>query len=150
MSSGAPSPSFDWSRLSFGTRVAGMGALVLLVSVFLSWVKVSVGPASSGASGWSSFSLAKLAFLAALIALVVIVLENVRPDIALPVAPSLILVACGGVGLFCSVWHILFVPSAGTFAEAVGVTVGRAFGVFVAALAAGALTYGGWRRMHES
>ena len=111
---------------------------------------MSVGPSSTGASGWDAFSLAKLAFLAALIALVVIVLENVRPDIVLPVAPSLILVACGGVGLFCSVWHILFVPSAGAVAEAAGVSVGRAFGVFVAALAAGALTYGGWRRMHES
>lgn len=150
MSSDAASPSFDWSRLSFGTRVAGIGAVVLLISVFLSWVKVSVGPASSGVSGWSAFSLAKLAFVAAVIALVVIVLENVRPDIVLPVAPPLILVACGAVGLFCSVWHVLFVPSAGAFAEAVGVSVGRSFGVFIAALAAGALTYGGWRRMQES
>ena len=112
-------------------------------------MKVSVGPASSGVSGWSAFSLAKLAFLAAVIALVVIVLENVRPDIVLPVAPPLILVACGAVGLFCSVGHVLFVPSAGAFAEAVGVSVGRSFGVFIAALAAGALTYGGWRRMQE-
>lgn len=149
MGSGAASPSFDWSRLSLATRIAGLGAVVLLVSVFLSWVKVSVGPVSHGARGWDAFSLAKLAFVAAVVALAVIVLENVRPDIVLPVAPSLILVACGAVGLVCAVWHILFVPSAGAFAEAVGVTVGRAFGVFVAAFGAAALTYGGWRRMQE-
>jgi hypothetical protein len=150
MSSDAASPSFDWSRISVGTRIAGIGALVLLLAVFMSWVHVSVGPASSGVSGWSAFSLGKLAFLAAAVALAVLVLEQVRPDVALPVAPSLILTVCGGVGLFCAVWHILFVPDAGAFAEAVGVSVGRSLGVFVAALAAGALTYGGWRRMHEA
>ena len=131
------------------TRIAATGASVLLLAVFLSWVTVHVAETSRGVRGWDAFSLAKIAFLAALVALVVLVLENRRPDVALPVPPAQILVACGAVGLFCTGWHIPFVPSAGEFAAAVGVSVGRAFGVFVAAAGAGALTYGGWRRMQE-
>jgi|1186.fasta_scaffold1252279_2 hypothetical protein len=150
MSSGAASPSFDWSRISLGTRIAGLGALVLVLAVFMSWVHVTVGDRSSGVSGWSAFALAKLAFLAAAVAIAVLVLEQVRPDVTLPLAPSLILAACGAVALLSTLYHLLFVPSAGAFAEAVGVSVGRSPGVVVATLAAGALAYGGWRRMQEA
>lgn len=148
MSSDAATPSFDWSRMSFATRVASVGAVVLLVSVFLEWVHVSAGPFSSGASGWSAFSLGKLAALAALVALVALGLEIFRPDVTLPFPTPLILVVCGAVGLFCSIYHVLFLPG-GDVPDGIGVDVGRSFGVFLAVIAAAALTYGGWRRMQE-
>ena len=147
MGSGAVS-SFDWSRISLGTRIAGTGAIVLLLAVFTPWV--SVGPEANAVTGWSAFWLAKLAFLAAAVAIAVLVLEQVAPQVELPLDATRILLVCGGVGLFCTLWHLVFVPSAGTFAETVGVHVGRAFGVFLAAAAAGALTYGAWRRERES
>ncbi len=146
MSSNAATPSFDWSKISTSTRIAGGGAIVLLISVFLSWIHASAGPITVSQSGWGAFNLGKLAALAALIAIVVIVLEQVRPDITLPVPPSLALLGCGAIGLFCALWHILFVPNAGVS----GIDVGRGFGVFLAFIAAGVLTYGGWRRMNEA
>ena len=75
-----------------------------------------------------------------------IVLEQVRPEVTLPVAPALALVICGGIGLFCALWRIIFVPDSGVS----GIDVGPSYGVFVAFIAAGVLTYGGWRRMNEA
>ena len=147
MGSGGVS-SFRWSRISLGTRIAGTGALVLLLAVFTPWV--SVGPEANAVTGWSAFWLAKLAFAAAVVAIVVLVLEQVQPQVELPVDATRILLACGAVGLVCTLWHVVFVPSAGVFAETVGVHVGRAFGVVLAAAAAAALTYGAWRRSREA
>jgi hypothetical protein len=146
MSSNAANPSFDWSKVSPATRIAGGGAIVLLISCFLSWRHVSAGPLSASQSGWSAYSFGKLAALAALVAIAVVVIEQVRPDITLPVHPALALVACGGIGVFCALWRILFVGDP----DVSGIDVSPSYGVFVALIAAGVLTYGGWRRMSES
>ena len=107
---------------------------------------MSAGPISASQSGWSAYSLGKLAALAGLVAIAVLVIEHARPDVALPVAPALALVVCGAIGLFCAVWRIIFVPDSGVS----GIDVGPSYGVFVALVAAGVLTYGGWRRMNEA
>jgi len=146
MSSNAATPSFDWSKVSTSTKIAGGGAILLLISAFMSWVHVSAGPISASQSGWSAYSLGKLAALAGLVAIAVLVIEHARPDVALPVAPALALVVCGAIGLFCAVWRIIFVPDSGVS----GIDVGPSYGVFVALVAAGVLTYGGWRRMNEA
>ncbi len=150
MGSNAASSSFDWSRLSHGTRIAAIGALVMVPAVFMPWVHVSVGATSEGARGWDAFRLAQLAFVAAVVALAVLVVEHVRPDVTLPVAPAVALTACGAVALAGAAWHLLFLPGTSAAAQGLPVEVGRSYGVFVATLAAGALTYGGWRRMQEA
>jgi hypothetical protein len=146
MSSDAATPSFDWSKISLATRIAGAGAIVLLIASFMAWVHVSAGPLSASQSGWSAYTLGKLAALAALVAIVVIVLEQVRPDVTLPVHPALALTACGGIGVFCALWRIIFVPNSGVS----GIDIGPSYGVFIALIGAGALAYGGYRRMQES
>ena len=145
MSSNAANPSFDWSKISLSTRIAGGGAIVLLLSTFLAWVHASAGPISVSQSGWSAYTLGKLAALAAIVAIGVIVIENVRPSVTLPVHPALALVGCGAIGIFCALWRIIFVPNSGVS----GIDVGPSYGVFVALIAAAALAYGGWRRMSE-
>lgn len=146
MSSNAATPSFDWSKISLSTRIAGGGAIVLLISAFMSWVHVSAGPISASQSGWSAYTLGKLAALVALLAIAVLVIEQLRPDVTLPVHPALLLVGCGAIGLFCALWRIIFVPDSGVS----GIDVGPSYGVFVAFVAAAALTFGGWRRMNET
>jgi hypothetical protein len=146
MSSNAANPSFDWSKISTSTKIAGGGAIVLLISAFMSWVHVSAGPVSASGSGWSAYSLGKLAALAGLVAIAVLVIEHVRPDITLPVAPALALVICGAVGVVCALFHIIQQPGSGVS----GIDVGPAYGVFVAFIAACVLSYGGWRRMNEA
>jgi len=148
--SNAASSAFDWSRLSPGTRAAGIGALLVVPAVFMPWVHVSIGATSEDARGWDAFRLAQLAFVAALVALTVLVLEQVRPDVTLPVAAPVILTACGAVALAAAGWHLLFLPGTTGAAEGIPLQVGRSYGVFAAAVAAGVLTYGGWRRLHEA
>ena len=109
MSSNAASPSFDWSKISLGTRIAGGGAIVLLIASFMSWRHLSAGPITVSQSGWSAYTFGKLAALVALLAIIVLVLEVLRPDIALPVAPSLALAGLGLIGVLCTVWRIAFV-----------------------------------------
>ena len=113
MSSNAATPSFDWSKVSTSTKIAGGGAILLLISAFMSWVTCPAAPISASQSGWSAYSLGKLAALAGLVAIAVLVIEHARPDVALPVAPALALVVCGAIGLFCAVWRIIFVPDSG-------------------------------------
>jgi hypothetical protein len=145
MSSDAASPSFDWSKISLGTRIAGGGAIVLLIASFMSWRHASLGPIAVSQSGWSAYTFGKLAALVALIAIVVLLLEVLRPDITLPVAPSLALTLCGAIGVFCALWRIAFVGDP----DVSGVDVSPSFGVFLALAGAIALTYGGYRRMQE-
>ena len=145
MSPDAATPSFDWSKISLATRIAGGGAVVLLIASFLSWRHVSAGPLSASQSGWSAYTFGKLAALAALVAIAVLVIEHVRPDMTLPVAPSLVLAAAGGIGVLCAGWRILFVGDP----DVSGVDVSPSFGVFLALAGALALAYGGYRRMQE-
>jgi hypothetical protein len=147
--SNAASSSLDWSRLSPGTRIAAVGALLLVPAVFMPWVQVSIGATSEGVRGWDAFRLAQLAFVAARVALLVLVLEQTRPDVTLPAPASVILTACGAIALAGGAWHLLFLPGTDAAGRGLPVEVGRAYGVFVAAAAAAALTYGGWRRRRE-
>ncbi len=145
MSSNAASPSFDWSKISLGTRIAGGGAIVLLIASFMSWRHLSAGPITVSQSGWSAYTFGKLAALVALLAIIVLVLEILRPDIALPVAPSLALAGLGLIGVLCTVWRIAFVGDP----DVSGIDVSPSFGVFLALAGAIALLYGGYRRMQE-
>jgi hypothetical protein len=145
MSSNAASPSFDWSKFSLGSRIAGGGAIVLLIASFMSWRHISAGPVSASQSGWSAYTLGKLAALVALLAIIVLVLEVMRPDVALPVAPSLALAGLGAIGIFCTLWRIAFVGDP----DLEGIDVSPSFGVFLALAGAIALLYGGYRRMQE-
>ena len=150
MGSNAASSSLDWSRLSPGTRIAAVGALLIVPAVFMPWVEVSIGATSEGARGWDAFRLAQLAFVAALVALVVLVLEQTRPDVTLSVPAPVILTACGAIALAGAIWHLVFLPGTDAAARGLPIEVGRAYGVFVAVAAAAALTYGGWRRLQEA
>jgi hypothetical protein len=149
MSSDAVNPSFSWAGMSTATKISAISSIVLLVSCFLSWAKVSAGPISASISGWSAYSLAKLVALGALVAIVLIVLEQVKPDLALPVPATLVLLGIGAVSLLIAVFRVIVQPDGGLGDAGIGFDVGPAFGVFVAAIAAGGLTYGAWRRMSE-
>ncbi len=147
MSSDAVNPSASWAGMSTATKICAVSSVVLLVSCFLSWVKVSAGPVSASGSGWEAYSLGKLVALAALISIVVIVLEQVKPDVTLPVPATLVLLGAGALSLLIAAFRIVLQPDGGF--GGLGVDVGPAFGVFVAAIAAAGLVYGAWRRMSE-
>src|SRR6185436_10773750 len=56
------------------------------------------------------YLLGWLAFLCAVGVLVVIGIELFAPQVTLPAAPSLIILVLGAIAIFCTGWHVLFLP----------------------------------------
>jgi hypothetical protein len=168
-SSPGGSGGFDFSKLSRGTQVAGVAAIILLISFFLPWTsfKVSIlGQSDSTNWNGSEFLLGWLALLCAILVLVVIGLELFAPQVTLPAAPSLIILVLGAIAIFCTGWHVLFLPDeadqandlANALNEAAGdaagdagssFDAGRGWGVFVALIAAIGVTAGGYLRLNN-
>ncbi|MGZ4431269.1 MAG: hypothetical protein ACXVYV_06430, partial [Gaiellales bacterium] len=101
------STSVDFSQVPRSAWISGGGALVLLVSVFLSWYTVKINipnipnvpnvNASTSVSGWDATDVARLVGLLALIALAAWVIELFVPTAQLPFPAWMIAGACGGL-----------------------------------------------------
>src|ERR1700716_2074343 len=131
---------FDASSVKRSTWLAGAGAVVLLISTFLSWGTISLGPLSLNVSGWDTGALGKLTFLAALIALILVVIDYMKVDVSqMPVPVPLALIGVAAAGLLFVILRFLFMPTG----------LGRAWGLYVAIIAAAALAYGAWLRLQE-
>jgi hypothetical protein len=149
--------------MSRGSQVAGISAVVLLVATFLPWVSVEFGPLSESGSGFGEFALGKLAALCALLIIAVIAIETFAPQVTLPAAPSLIIIALGVLAIIFVGWHVLFLPDEfdqvnSAVDDALGdaggdlgldIDAGRAWGVFVAFIAAIGATVGGYLKLSE-
>ena len=131
---------FDASSVKRSTWIAGGGAVVLLISTFFSWWKVSALGFSVNASGWDTGALGKLVFFVALIAIALVVVDHMKVDISqLPVPVSLAVLGCGALSLLLVIIRYIDTPDG----------VSRAWGIYVAIIAAAVLTYGGWLKLQE-
>jgi len=131
---------FDASSVKRSTWIAGGGAVVLLISTFFSWWKVSALGFSVNASGWDTGALGKLVFFVALIAIALIVVDHMKVDISqLPIPVSLAVLGCGALSLLLVIIRYIDTPDG----------VSRAWGIYVAIVAAAVLTYGGWLKLQE-
>jgi len=119
--------SFDPATVPSSRWLAGGGALVLLISLFLDWF----GTGGYSETGWDALDGDKLVGLFALVALVLIGLEMFGATLSLPVDPSLVVLACGGLSLMIIVLRFIDLSN-------------FEYGIFIALLAAVALTVGGW------
>lgn len=131
---------FDASSVKRSTWIAGGGAVVLLISTFVSWWKVSVLGFSVTRSGWDTGALGKLVFLVALIAIVLVVVDHMGVDVAqLPVPVPLALLGAGVLAVIFVLLRFIDTPN----------HVDWAWGLYLALLASLALTYGGWLKLQE-
>lgn len=131
---------FDASSVKRSTWIAGGGAVVLLISTFFSWWKVSALGFSVNASGWDTGALGKLVFFVALIAIALVVVDHMKVDISqLPIPVSLAVLGCGALSLLLVIVRYIDTPDG----------VSRAWGIYVAIVAAAVLTYGGWLKLQE-
>lgn len=125
--------SFDPGSVPTSRWLAGGGALVLLISLFLDWF----GAGGYSQTGWDALDGDKLVGLFAIVALLLIGLELFDARISLPVEPSLIVLACGALSLMIIVLRFIDLS-------------GFKFGIYVAFLAAAALTAGGWLEQRDA
>jgi hypothetical protein len=119
--------SFDPATVPPSRWLAGGGALVLLISLFLDWF----GAGGYSQTGWDALDGDKLVGLFAIVALLLIGLELFDARISLPVEPSLVVLACGVLSLMIIVLRFIDLS-------------GFKYGIYIAFLAAAALTVGGW------
>jgi hypothetical protein len=125
--------SFDPASVPPSRWLAGGGALVLLISLFLDWF----GAGGYSQTGWDALDGDKLVGLFAIVALLLIGLELFDARISLPVEPSLVVLACGALSLMIIVLRFIDLS-------------GFKFGIYVAFLAAAALTVGGWLEQRDA
>jgi hypothetical protein len=134
------SKGFDASSIKRSTWLTGGGSVVLLISTFFSWGKFSVGPVTLNVSGWDTGALGKLVFFAALIAIILVVVDYLKVDVSqMPVPVSLALVGAAAAGLLFVILRFLFMPDG----------LSRAWGLYLAIIAAAALAYGAWLKLQE-
>jgi hypothetical protein len=144
---------FDPSRLRRGELIAGGGAVVLAVSLFLlPWygLRSPLGPtaASLGAStsfdGWNGLShLRWLVLVTILVALALVWLQATRRAPALPVSASVVLTVLGFLTVLALIYRVVInVPGSDSLVD-------RKVGAFVGLLAAIVMTYGSYASMRE-
>ena len=138
--------------------ISGIGAIVLILSVFFTWYTVSVHVnlgnfggvgGSQGFSGHEATDIAWLVFLLGIVALAGWIVELYVPTVELPVPAWQIALVTGAVSVLLVLFRIISKP--GGFSSSVaGVDVSLSWGIFVALLAAIAVTAGAYMRMQES
>jgi hypothetical protein len=139
------SQGFDASSIKRSTWIAGGGAVVLLISTFVSWWKVTisipgVASGSATASGWDTGALGKLVFFVALIAIALVVVDYMKIDISqMPVPVSLALLGAGALAVLLVLLRFIDTPD----------HVDWAWGLYLALIASLVLTYGGWLKLQE-
>lgn len=154
MGTPAAGVEFDRNRLSQGELIAGIGGLVLLISMWMDWygakVKTSLGSFGGGIGGpnaWQSFSLIDLIlFLVALLAIGVAVMRGMNRMPSMPYPPATLLAVAGGIAFLLVLFRFLVQP----FDVPDQVDVTRRLGIYLGLLATAAIAYGGWRAMQES
>ena len=118
--------------------VVGIGGLILFISIWLDWFKVSLGMpgygGSVGLSGMSATKLCLLILLFALIAVAVVILRVVEVDLdAIPVPMAVVVMAAGGLSVLIVVLRMVIHQD----------FLSLSYGIFIALIAAIAVVVGG-------
>jgi hypothetical protein len=142
----------DTSRLTPGDISAGVGGVVLLISLFLPWYGVSIDvrgfSASTDGSGWEVFSFIDiLLFVIAVAAIALVVLkamEQLPADVPVP----LVLCGLGALALLLILYRLIDTPAPSDLPDQVDVS--RKIGIFIGLIGAAGVAYGGWRTNMET
>lgn len=141
----------DSSRLTPGDLSAGIGGLVLLVSLWLNWYSVSVKvqgfSASASASGWETLTTIDIILFVVAVAAIVLVAMKAFGEVPGDVPVPVVLVALGGLAVLLVLFRLIDTPAPSDLPDQVDVD--REFGVIIALIGAAGIAYGGWRANME-
>jgi len=131
---------FDASSVKRSTWVAGGGAVVLLLSTFFAWWKVSALGFSVNASGWDTGALGKLVFLMALIAIALVIVDHQQIELSwLPVQVPLVLMGASILAVLFVLMRFVDTPD----------HVDWAWGLYLALIASLVTAYGAFMKVQE-
>jgi hypothetical protein len=136
----------DLSKLTTSDKIVAGSGLLLFICSFLPWFEVSVAGFSETGSGWDvGFLWAGLPALLGLIAAGVVIAKMQGVDLPkLPVTWGMAFLIAGGLSAVLVVLKLLIGED-----SVLGVSVDRAWGLFLATLAALAFAYGGFMKFRE-
>ena len=137
----------DINKLSMPEKIISASAIVLLIASFLPWFEASFAGYSETINGWSGdvgFFTGILPVLLGLVMLAHVVLSNFVENVKLPEAPWPLIHMVAGIaaGVLVVLRLLMGVDDGG--AELLGISVDRAYGLFLATLAAIGLGVGGF------
>jgi hypothetical protein len=136
----------DSSRPATGDVIAGVGGVVLLISLFLPWYGVSVDITgfSASDSGSGREVLGFIGILLYLISIAAVAIVVARAAGALPATlpVPVALLGLGALAVLLVIYRIIDIPTDGHVPDQVELS--RKVGVFIALAGASAVAYGGW------
>lgn len=140
--------TFDFSRLRRGEQIAGAGALLLLISLFLfKWYGVSISfggsdTFSASVNGWHGHTVLRWLMLLSIVAAVALVVSTATQSTpALPVSIAVIVTAIAGLTTVLLAYRVLINEPGPN--ELIGVR----FGAYIGLIASAVVTYGGYLTM---
>jgi hypothetical protein len=138
-------------RLTAGDLIAGVGGIVLLVSLFVPWYEVNMDIAEfslsdTGTGREALGSVFVLLFVLSGIALAVVAASaaGALPD---QVPEPVVLLGVGALALLLVIYRTVDIPTEGRVPE--GVDLSRQAGVFIALIGAGAIVLGGLKHAQK-
>ncbi len=142
----------DTSRLTTGDIIAGVGGIVLLISLFLPWYGVSVDiagfSASESGSGWEALGFIDILLFLISVAAIAVVAARAAGALPADIPAPVILLGLGGFAVLLVLFRIIDIPVDGNVPDEVDLS--RKVGIFIALIGAAAMTYGGWRTNSEA
>lgn len=137
----------DFNKLSLSDKIIAGSAIVLLIASFLPWFEVSAFGFSVSGNGWDvGFFWAGIPVILGLIMLAHVGIKNFGDDSKLPDLPvswGQVHLGAGALAAVIVVLKLLIGESEG------GVDFDRAYGLFIATIAALGLAYGGFLKFQE-
>ncbi len=132
----------DLSKLKMSQKIAGGGAVVFIVAYFLPWFSIGNSIYSVDYSGSDvGFLWSTLPLLCALAVLASIAVPLFAPQVDLSKSLQPVVVfGAGALAAFLVILKLIIGESVGVSIS--DITLDRAWGLFVAAIAAGAMAYG--------
>lgn len=133
----------DFGKLGQGDRMAAIGAIALLLIMFLfPWFGIDFGLAGMSANAFESFEAIDLILLLTVVVVAGLAYAKATDrKIKLPVAASTLTAGLGILSAVLILYRILDPPGAGL------AVLERKIGIYLGLLAAGAIAYGGWVSM---
>lgn len=142
----------DTSKLTTGDMIAGVGGVVLLISLFLPWYGVSVDvagfSASESGSGWEALGFIDILLFLISVAVIAIVAAKAAGALPAELPAPVVLLGLGALAVLLVLYRIIDIPVDGDVPDQVDLS--RKVGIFIALIASGAVSYGGWRTNTES
>jgi hypothetical protein len=144
-------------RLSMGERIAGASAALLFLFMFFDWFSVDVSGGSGGfvasastsGNAWDALDNIPIFLLIVIVVTIGVVgLRLAEADFEPAVPLGAVVAVLGAISVLLILYRIIDPPGGGSV-PGLSVDVSPTLGIFLSLIAAGGLTYGGYRAMQE-